>query len=414
MLGFGNAGNARGGWLARQRHATPVAVDFGRSSVRLLQLAAGGSAYRCLAAAEIPGSLLEGNGPRLDADAMSARIRETIRGLGFAGQRAAATLPAELFQTDIARLPAMDDRELAESVRFEALDRFGLDAAEAIIGHLRLGGTAGGGNEVLMLAVAREAVATATRAVNTGDTAAIRIEHAALAALRAITRQRLCEGQDPAAAHDYALLHLEDRVATLVLLREGNICFLRSIRGEWAPAGMTMTRRTRNGRTSAGRPDGAIELEPDHGDHGSAWRWCALAEESLRCLRHVERTSGGWWPKEIAITGPAAVDPEAAATVESVCGVRASLSVPIRMIDMPEACVHGNAWIAAIGGACADLPALARNPRREQPEHGAEMPHRTSAAARAGARTGVRPAGGGGTVALEPEPKPLTVAGGSA
>ena len=415
MFGFGNAGKARGGWFARQRHAAPVAVDFGRSSVRLLQLGAAGTSYRCLAAGEIPGSLLEGNGPRLDAEAMSARIRETVRGLGFSGQRTTATLPAELFQADIARLPAMDDKELAESVRFEALDRFGLEADSAVIGHLRLGGTAGGGNEVLMLAIPREAVTTASRALSTGETAAVRIEHASLAALRAVTRQRLSECEDPAAARDYAMIHLEDRVATLVVLREGNVCFLRSIRGEWASAGMTMIRRTRTGRTMAGRGDGAIELEGDPGEHGgSAWRWCSLAEESLRCLRHVERAAGGWWPQEIAITGPAAVDPEAAATVESVCGVRASLCVPIRVIDSPEACVHGNAWIAAIGGACADLPALARNPRAPEPEPGIAPMPRTSAGTRVTGRAAPRTAAGTGTIALEPEPKPLTTAGGRA
>ena len=54
MFGFGNAGKSRGGWFARQRHSAPVAVDFGRSSVRLLQLGAAGVSYRCLAAAEIP------------------------------------------------------------------------------------------------------------------------------------------------------------------------------------------------------------------------------------------------------------------------------------------------------------------------------------------------------------------------
>ena len=414
MFGFGNAGKARGGWFARQRLSAPVAVDFGRSSVRLLQLGPGGNAYRCMAAAEIPGSLLEGNGPRLDADAMSARIRDTVRGLGFAGQRATATLPAEMFQTDIARLPAMDDKELAESVRFEALDRFGLDGDAAVVGHLRLGGTAGGSTEVLMLAIHRDAVATASRAMNTGDTAAVRIEHAALAALRAVTRQRLSECEDPAAARDYAMIHLEDRVATLVVLREGNVCFLRSIRGEWASAGMTMIRRTRTGRTMAGRGDAAIELEPSAEEQsGSAWRWCSLAEESLRCLRHVERATGGWWPQEIAITGPAAIDPEAAATVESVCGMRASLCVPIRIIDSPETCVHGNAWIAAIGGACADLPALARNPRPAEPEPAAALP-RTSAGTRIGTRAAGRTAAGTSTIALEPEPKPLTAAGGRA
>jgi hypothetical protein len=127
----------------------------------------------------------------------------------------------------------------------------------------------------------------------------------------------------------------------------------------------------------------------------------SLAEETLRCLRQVERGSGGWWPSEIALTGPAATDPEAAATVESVCGVRSSLAVPIRMVEQPEACVHGNAWIAAIGAACAELPALARNVREEQP---VEVPVQRT---RTGIRTAARTAARTGTISLEPEPKPL-------
>ena len=400
MFGFRTGAKARSGWFARHVGAAPIAVDFGRSSVRLLQLAAAGTAYRCQAAAEIPGVIFEGNGPRFDAEAMSARIRQTIAGLGFTGQRIAATLPAELFQVDVARLPAMSDQELAESVRFEAIDRFGIDGDASVIGHLRLGGTAGGGNEVLMMALPRQVVDITNRALTSPDAGPFRIEHASLAALRALTRQRNSECADPTEARDYAMIHLEDRVATLVVLREGNVCFLRSIKGDWASAGMTMMRRTRTGRTMIGST-GDITIDDGDADSGTAWRWVSLAEEALRCLRQVERGSGGWWPSEIAITGPAATDPEAAATVESVCGVRSSLAVPIRTVEQPEACVHGNAWIAAIGAACAELPALARNVREAQP---AQVPGQRT---RNGARTGIRTAVRTGTIALEPEPKPL-------
>lgn len=404
MLGFGGQGKARIGWFARQAPAQPIAVDFGRSSVRLLQLAPGGTAYRCAAAAEIPGVIFDGNGPRLEPGAMAERIRGTVTGLGFAGDRVSATLPAELFQTDIARMPAMTDAELAESVRFEALDRFGLGESEAVVGHLRLGGTVGGGNEVLMLALPRSVADAASMALTGPSTGVVRLEHAALAALRAVTRQRGSECRDPAEARDYAMLHLEDRVATLVVLREGNVSFLRSIRGEWAPAGMTLSRRTRAARTHPG--DVEIFAADDAGA-GTAWRWCSLAEESLRCLRHVERASGGWWPSEMVITGPAATDPEAAATVESVCGVRTSLAVPIRMVEGPEACVHGNSWIAAIGAACAELPGLARNPRTADPAPAAAPRTR---AARTAARTSSGRAAavpGTGTIDLVPEPKPV-------
>ena len=402
MFGFNRGPRAAEGWFARRLHGAPIAVDFGRSSVRLLQLGTAGASYRCLAAAEIPGVVFEGNGPRFEPEAMAERIRGTVGGLGFSGQRVSATVPAELFQVDIARMPSMNDAELAESVRFEALDRFGLGHEEAVVGFLRLGGTVGGGNEVLMMALPRAVADTASRALATPATGAMRLEHAALAALRAVTRQRASECADPADSRDYAMLHLEDRVATLVVLREGNVCFLRSIKGDWASAGMTVSRRTRTGRTS----HGDIELySADDAATGTAWRWCSLAEESLRCLRHVERASGGWWPREVAITGPAATDPEAAATVESVCGVRTALAVPIRAIAEPEACVHGNAWIAAIGSACADLPALARNPR--EPEPAATAAPRTRTGIRTSARNGARPAADTGTIALEPEPKPL-------
>jgi hypothetical protein len=74
------------------------------------------------------------------------------------------------------------------------------------------------------------------------------------------------------------------------------------------------------------------------------------------------------------------------------------------MVDEPEACMHGNEWIAAIGSACAELPALVRNVRAEpQPvaQSRTEIQQRTAA----GMRTAVR-APNTGTIQLDPEPKP--------
>jgi len=403
MFGLPMFNKGRGGWMQRNRSAAPIAADFGRSSMRLLQLASAGTEYKCTAAAEIAGSIFEGNGLRLDSAAMTQRIHETIVGIGFSGQRVTATLPAELFQTDIARLPAMTDQELTESVRFEAIDRFGIDGDSSVIGHFRLGGTAGGSNEVLMMAIPRQTVNAASAVVSTNDTSAFRIEHAALAALRTITRQRTSECADPAESRDFAMLHLEDRIATLVLLRDGALAFMRAIRGDWAPIGMTIHRRTHTGRTLYGNDTGTISMGSDGADdHGTAWRWCALAEETLRCLRHVEHSAGGWYPKEIVLTGPAATDPQAAATIESVCGVRSSLAMPIRMIRDPEACVHGNAWVAAIGAACSELPALLRNVRAP-----AEVVPQRSNRTAFGGRTTPRTSASG-VITLDPEPKLLT------
>jgi hypothetical protein len=154
------------------------------------------------------------------------------------------------------------------------------------------------------------------------------------------------------------MLHLEDRAATLAMVRDGNLSFFRTVRGDWSPSAGPAAPTHAGGMTTMLRlADEPIPLEnTDAGPAG--WRWCSLAEESLRCLRHFQRAASNWWPRAIVLTGPAAVDPQAAATVESVCGAPTSLAVPIRLLESPDACIHGNAWVAAIGAACAGLPAL--------------------------------------------------------
>jgi Tfp pilus assembly PilM family ATPase len=388
-------------WFGRKH--PDVAADFGRGSLRLLQLDHAATAYACTAAAEVAGCVLEGGtAPTSTPEDFGDRVRAACARVGFAGRDATITLPAECFQADIARLPAMNDVELAESIRFEATDRFGISADSASIGHLRLGSTTGGSNEVLMLAVANATVQRAAIAMARAGFRPSRVEHAALAALRAVSRQRTSECAEPADARDFAMIHLEDRVATLAVVRDGSLSFLRTVRGDWAPAGMTAARRA----TAIRLANDAIEIEPAAAE-STAWRWCALAEEVLRCLRHFERTSGGWWPRAIAVTGPAANDPQSAATLESVCGARTSLCVPIRAIERPAPCIHGNTWIAAIGAACTGLGQLDRAPRADA---------EPAAPVRTAPRTSMTRAQATGTIALAPEPKPaaLTATGGAA
>ena len=76
--------------------------------------------------------------------------------------------------------------------------------------------------------------------------------------------------------------------------------------------------------------------------------------------------------------------------------------MPIRMIRDPEACVHGNAWVAAIGAACSELPALLRNVRAP-----AEVVPQRSNRTAFGGRTTPRTSASG-VITLDPEPKLLT------
>lgn len=209
MFGFDLKRSKGKGLVGRARASAPIAAEFSRRSLRLLQLsvAKGNDAYQCDAAAEIPGWLLGQCEAAKRDKAHAPRVQEVLAGLDFAGDRISVIVPAECFQTDIARLPAMPDEELRESIGFEAQDRFGIDRTQTIIGHLRLGGTVGGQSDVLIVALPREIVETATGIINSPATVAIHLEHAALAALRGVARQRMSECLDPADAKDFAMIH---------------------------------------------------------------------------------------------------------------------------------------------------------------------------------------------------------------
>lgn len=367
-------------FLASTASAAPIAIDFGRRTARMLQLAKGSSTYSCVAGAELGGWALGGSEGAQAPPEFAATIKTTLAQAGFLGSACSLTLPAEMFQCDTARLPAMADSELKQSVEFEAGDRFGIDKATTVIGFLRLGEVLAGQQDVLVMAVPRTAVDACVSPIRSAGLAAVHLEHAAFAALRAIVRQRRSEIADIAEAHNFALVHLEDRVATLIVVRDGAPAMVRSVLGDWAPAN-TAVQRT---GVQPGAPtqvpnqavahvvtgDTAISLEGDAAQlaevgnvtdtqNHTAWRWGSLAEESLRCFRHLERTLNGWWPTRVVITGPAGADPQAVASMESVCDIVTELAVPIRMIEDPAPCVHGNRWIAAIGAAVGELPQLA-------------------------------------------------------
>jgi hypothetical protein len=362
------ASGSKRGFLSRSSGNAPIAIDFGRRSVRLLQVSKGESAYPCSAAAELPGWVLSADEERGSSTAgdVTARLHDVISQCGFAGNMCMLTLPAEVFQCDTARLPVMPDSELLQSVQFEAADKFGIDKATTVLGHLRLGEVSGGQQDVLIMATPRKAVESAVSPVAAAGLGALHLEHAAFSALRAISRQRNAEVADPAEAANFAMVHIEDRVATLVVVRERVPTMVRCVMGDWAP--MVTSIQTPGPRgdaplTVAGQVAAdAIPLEAEaenQSEHTqSSWRWCNLADEALRCLRHLERSLNGWWPKCIVVTGPAACDPQVVVSMESVCGARSELAVPIRLLQNPAPCVHGNPWIATIGSAVAHLPPL--------------------------------------------------------
>jgi hypothetical protein len=248
---------------------------------------------------ELPGCSLEAT----DTTAFREAIRVWVRAARAEGMRCRVAMGASFFRVDTATLPSMSESELASSARFEALDRFGLEASEAVIQHLVTGETAGG-REVALFAAPLAQVRRLAEIVMEAGLLPESVEHAAVTAARGAMRSERGMSADLVAS-----MHVEPTVATLTLWRAGRLAAIRSIAGDWKSQPQVES------HVSVEDPD-AIPLEPVA---TCGWRWSALAEETLRSLRRA--CSDTEWPACLAVSGLAARDADLVRAVGGVCGL---------------------------------------------------------------------------------------------
>lgn len=320
--------------MLKGRSAT-AAIDFAADRTRLL--VQDGARSRVL---ELPGADLS-QGVR---DSVVEALRQKVSEFRLRDAHARVSVATSCFRCEMATLPAMTDTELMSSARFEAMDRFGVEPSDAVIRHLSLGGKRGAGRSVLLLALPMGTARHAAEAVMAAGLRLDSLEHAAIAGLRAATAM-----DAGVATGTVAWLHVEPRVASLLVQQDGDLRFMRDFEGEWAVAPRTQS-RTR----VAPRDDDSIPLAPvDEADE--SWRWSCLAEEVLRALRQAG--DGDGWPAQLMVAG-ATADTALCAALGGVCGVEASLA-PCAGWGQAEG-TRDHAWAAAMGTGLEARPDAAR------------------------------------------------------
>jgi len=308
--------------LLTRKGSVAIEVDSGGSKAALV-LAARGTLESCV---DLPGCDLESAG----SNACRRALADWVQRAGVAGARCRLVLGGTFFRVDTASLPAMDDRELASSARFEAMDRFGLDEEHAIIQHIALASTSGR-RSVAILAASGDRVRRAAQIVLEAGLMPESIEYAALSAARGVLLW-----ESAAERELVAMLHVEPSVATISIWRDGELQHLRSLTGDWSSAASV----------SVPNQIDEITLEPMAADVG--WRWSAMAEETLRTLRQSCGESA--WPKRIFITGCVGDAPDLVRALSGVC------AVPTAVVDCADwslgsAQCRGAGWATLLGTA---------------------------------------------------------------
>jgi len=380
--------------MAIRRNTSLVAVDFGTTTVRLLQVTG-----QHVTAMELPCEIFAGDPVHGSPDpgGLGADIQRSMTGGGFQGRRCAVTLPASCFLSDTIVLPELDDDDRADSLRWEAVDRFSVEHDDVAVGALRLrvptgativnpgsggsgtpapaplpavpGGSAG--TEHVLIALRRTTAMHALNPLVAAELTPVRVESAALAGLRTAWAHWARTSHEP-----LAFVHIEPTLATFLLARDQELVFHRAMPGQYQLATTTLSHKVtassrlhatepppRPGATStsgraaapAGDPDAIpVEVRSPAADR-RAFRWSGLADEILQCLRYVERRGAGQWPGGLITSGPCAGQVELLATLESICGVPSHPASASGVVDPLPATLSPSLWASALGSAAVDL-----------------------------------------------------------
>lgn len=326
-----------------------IALDYTADRILAAQSSKDAIRPSILAAGGVPCSIFRRDPSLGEAAAPEEGIalRTLLRTCGFKGRECAMTLPASSFLTDLAELPTGSAREVQESAAWEAVARFGIEREELVTRTLPLSAPSlsGSSGHFLILALRTATALYATDVAAAAGLEPVRLEHAALAAVRAIWRR---ERVNPGSGH-VAALHVEDAWATLAVLSRAGLVSFHSFR---------MQRGTNPAAVGAVPGEAAIPLAGE-AESISDFLWHPFAEQVLSYLRHLERQQPGSWPERLLATGPGASRAGLLDAVRSVCGLESHLWCPSREFTLgPLAGDDGNLfpWAAAFGSLLVDVP----------------------------------------------------------
>lgn len=142
---------------------TPIAVDFGAHSVKLLQIAPGrdGAAPQLIAAASMPAPADLAADPAAQGAFYQDALNQLLKSHPFRGRKAVCATPASHTLVQHLQLPAGDEAELLSAVEEELRVRMNLEPARLVVRHFPVGTFTRDGaprREVICIAISRDTV----------------------------------------------------------------------------------------------------------------------------------------------------------------------------------------------------------------------------------------------------------------
>jgi type IV pilus assembly protein PilM len=210
------------------RGCSPIGLDIGQSSIKMLQFVRDGDGVAALASGQfsLPTDLPTDGDERRAA--LVQGIGQLLDSSAFHGRRAVAGLPDSRVQYKNMRLPKMPPDERAEAVKWEATDRFELDD-EAAVDYLDAGEVRQGDqvrDELILMAVNGRDLREQTEIMLAAGLKPIAIEPSPISMSRSISRlyRRESDQHEVRVLVDFGL-----RSTRVVVMRGSRVLFYKPI-----------------------------------------------------------------------------------------------------------------------------------------------------------------------------------------
>lgn len=334
----------------------PIGLDVGSHAIRMIQLTQVGNtlAVQAGAAYELPADMPE------DADERRRIIVAGVHKLRsmcpFVGRQVVSALPESVVTYKNIRIPQMPPDERAEAVRWEAIDRLGLDEETARVSYLEAGEVRHGDDvrdELIVMAATADSVeAHMQTLLEAGlDPLAIETTPAALGRVASRTNRREIDQQSVRAFIDVG------KSQTNVMITRGNrVAFYKPIEVGGAQLNATVAKQldlSLEDATAIRRKLAATDGDAGGDDQvlfGSTRRESVrravfectrpilseLAKEVGLCLRYYSVTFRGARPEAIELVGGEASDPLLATVVGEQLSCEARVLEPLAGVDLSD------------------------------------------------------------------------------
>lgn len=346
-----------------------IGIDFGASSVKMLQLCDrgdGGPAVAASAYCELPAT----NDAAERAAAVTDAISAALKTHPFHGREVVAALGPGEFQMKNIRLPKMPPEEMASAVEFEAQDRFELGGAS----HIRFvpAGEVRHGNElkeeVIVFAARDDLIRQRLEMLQSMKLRPTALDVAPCAAARSFFRF-LRRAEDATAINVF--LDVGRRGTAILITRGAELSFLKLLGVGGAHLNAAVSKALNLSEEEAGNLRIRIMHEhagrragdpPETSDEVRARVADAVRATSERiardvqlCLRYFSVTFRGQRPDSVTLVGGEAHEPVLSQVISEAVDVPCIIGHPLRGVSQPSGPGTRNqrtlqpAWAVATG-----------------------------------------------------------------